>query len=518
MFSDELDISKVSGACYGRRVRSLPVICVLSFVACGTRAPAGTEPVTSDAGADVGTGDGADARFSLCGDGVVGPGEECDDGAANSDAAPNACRSSCALPRCGDGVVDRGEACDGSPGCDALCDVPPRCGDGRIDEGEECDDGGTEDGDGCAATCTVEPSCGDGAIDAGEECDDGGTADGDGCSADCRVESGCGDGRLDPGEECDDGNLLDFDECNADCTLPVCGNGVVEGLEECDDGGDDCTDACRIAACGDGLVQADEECDDGELNGERGSRCHVDCTRALCGDGVEDPSEACDDGDPLSPDCFFCGFRASRASAVNLLVDGRELSMLQPDWFSAPIVGPIGAPGAAVGSPVASSSRSIDLEIGGDVVLVGVETEFAMGPSDHYSFIVYGDAVEPEVLVIREDESLPPDGGVRFRALNLMDESVGRITIADADREFASEVFVFAASRGGGSRDATRPPGPLTVEVIPREDPYLRWRFHVGILEAGADHAIYVGGTIESPFVLRTSTDGEVFHGERLPE
>src|SRR6185436_16742974 len=34
------------------------------------------------------------------------PGEECDDGAANSDTTADACRTNCTLPRCGDGVPD----------------------------------------------------------------------------------------------------------------------------------------------------------------------------------------------------------------------------------------------------------------------------------------------------------------------------------------------------------------------------------------------------------------------------
>lgn len=50
-----------------------------------------------------------------CGDAILTPaaGEECDDGPANSDTEPDACREDCMLPRCGDGVVDAGEACDG---------------------------------------------------------------------------------------------------------------------------------------------------------------------------------------------------------------------------------------------------------------------------------------------------------------------------------------------------------------------------------------------------------------------
>ena len=37
---------------------------------------------------------------------------KCDEGTANSDVLPGACRTTCALPFCGDGVLDAGEACD----------------------------------------------------------------------------------------------------------------------------------------------------------------------------------------------------------------------------------------------------------------------------------------------------------------------------------------------------------------------------------------------------------------------
>src|SRR5512138_941673 len=34
--------------------------------------------------------------------------------------------------------------------------TPPGCGDGVVDPGEECDDGNLASGDGCSATCSVE--------------------------------------------------------------------------------------------------------------------------------------------------------------------------------------------------------------------------------------------------------------------------------------------------------------------------------------------------------------------------
>jgi hypothetical protein len=65
-----------------------------------------------------------------CGDGIISGDEECDDGAANSDNAPDRCRTSCVAPSCGDGVVDldEGEGCE-PPGT-LLCtaDCAPRPG------------------------------------------------------------------------------------------------------------------------------------------------------------------------------------------------------------------------------------------------------------------------------------------------------------------------------------------------------------------------------------------------------
>jgi hypothetical protein len=49
---------------------------------------------------------------SVCGDGRLALGEECDDGAANSDTTPNACRSNCSTSRCGDSIQDVTEQCD----------------------------------------------------------------------------------------------------------------------------------------------------------------------------------------------------------------------------------------------------------------------------------------------------------------------------------------------------------------------------------------------------------------------
>src|SRR5260221_8658517 len=88
-------------------------------------------------------------------------------------------------------------------------DMPTKfvCGNGMLEPGEFCDDGNTKDGDGCSGDCTmVDPNfdcsvegqacvqvviCGDGVLEGAEMCDDFNTVDKDGCSADCStVEDG----------------------------------------------------------------------------------------------------------------------------------------------------------------------------------------------------------------------------------------------------------------------------------------------------------------------------------------
>lgn len=113
-------------------------------------------PDDADATADGGSSD--DGNDSLCGNGVLDASEQCDDGDANSDTTPDACRTDCRMPQCSDGIIDVGM-------------------------GEECDDGGNNanlKADACRTNCLL-PRCGDGGVDTGEACDDGNEAWGDSC-------------------------------------------------------------------------------------------------------------------------------------------------------------------------------------------------------------------------------------------------------------------------------------------------------------------------------------------------
>jgi cysteine-rich repeat protein len=226
---------------------------------------------TSEFGASRGSGDGGEQGdgaetgdgSGVCGDGVLGGGEECD----GEDLGGATCESV-------SGGFEGGLLkCSSSCRFDTSECIPEGCGNGVIDLGEECDDGNDDNTDACLKVCRA-AVCGDGFVWEGtEECDDANDVNTDSCLGDC-TEASCGDGHLWEGvEECDDGNQVSTDGCTNECKLPVCGDGhVFEGVEECDDGNqsntDDCTNDCLSATCGDGHVwEGVEECDGANLGG-----------------------------------------------------------------------------------------------------------------------------------------------------------------------------------------------------------------------------------------------------------
>jgi cysteine-rich repeat protein len=217
-----------------------------------------------------------------CGNGVLDPDEECDDG--NADAC-DGCSATCTLEGCGNHVVE-------------------------ADCGEECDDGNADACDGCSPTCTTE-TCGNGTLECAEACDagvDNGTL-ASGCDATCALvpPPGCGDGTTGAGESCDDGNTAACDGCSSVCQAEACGDDIVECGEECDDGNrdpcDGCSPACTLETCGDGVAQCEEECDDGAGNGAPGGSCDLGCRLGtICGLVTnESPCIACADDTDCDP-------------------------------------------------------------------------------------------------------------------------------------------------------------------------------------------------------------------------
>lgn len=247
------------------------------------------------AGCGAGTNAGASGPDAPgCGNGVVEPGEGCDDGERNDDRRADACRTNCVPAGCGDGVRDAGESCDDGSrngeapdACRADCS-PARCGDGTVDTGEACDDG----------------------VDNSDRAPDA-------CRLDCRAAR-CGDEVIDTGESCDDGARNSDtapNACRTDCLRPVCGDGVTDAGEGCDDGPgngdttpDACRSTCRPAGCGDRVIDTGEGCDDG--NDDPGDGCDR-CTPADLA-----PGRVCRTDGSLG----HCG------------APGREVVCRDPDW------------------------------------------------------------------------------------------------------------------------------------------------------------------------------------------
>jgi cysteine-rich repeat protein len=285
---------------------------------------------------------------AVCGNGIIEPGEQCDDwNTAPGDGSSALC------------VAETGWSCNGQP---SSCS--PVCGDGLVRGGEQCDDGNTASGDGCSSlcatetgwSCTGEPStcslvCGDGLVRGSEECDDGNTANGDGCSASCTTEPGytcagepslCTPIPTDTPTDTPTPTLTPTDTATPTATAtstpslsptptatptPVCGDGVVETGEQCDDGnitaGDGCDETCQRerascctnpnttcnsdAACPGGDTCCLTHCDTGtnppSCDG-LGGLCATDtqcqpagmCCGPVCGNGFAEPGEQCDEG------------------------------------------------------------------------------------------------------------------------------------------------------------------------------------------------------------------------------
>lgn len=187
-----------------------------------------------------------DGCVGVCGDNLIGVGEDCEDGNVVTENCPygtetcSVCGDECvtvtsAGPFCGDGIVQvaDSEICDdgvanGTPGncndtCDAEIPIGEDCGNGVVDDGEVCDDGSTNGSveGGCAANCAgLLVACYD-------------DADGDGFAAEDAAQ------QLIP-TTCPAGTSADTSDCNDD-VADICAASSYPGNDELCDGCDnDC--------------------------------------------------------------------------------------------------------------------------------------------------------------------------------------------------------------------------------------------------------------------------------------
>ena len=263
---------------------------------------------------------------AACGDGVVNPGEECDDGnGEDGDCCSALCAFESAGSLCADNQYCNGEeACDGTGNCQPG--LPIDCGDGIACTDDACDevndvcantpDNGTcDDGQYCngVETCDLisgcEPgipvNCSDGVDCTNDDCDeindtcvytpDGNNCPDDGlfCNGDefCHPQNDCSS----RGDPCLNGTVCDEDAgfCGPP---PSCGDGIVDQGEDCDDGntasGDCCSVDCQFesggSSCSDEQYCNGEETCDGIGNCQPGVA--VDCS-----DGVACTVDACDE-------------------------------------------------------------------------------------------------------------------------------------------------------------------------------------------------------------------------------
>ncbi|HYQ03177.1 MAG TPA: hypothetical protein VER96_31100 [Polyangiaceae bacterium] len=156
------------------------------------------------------------------------------------------------IDACGNGVVDPGETCDQvlDPNCPAGCFI--ECGDGlAVAPIEQCDPGSATNPI-CTETCQLRPLnvCGDGFINGTEACDHSatngdkfpaGTPPGVICSADCRaiinVDSPCGDGIVGGVEECDDWTIGSQSSASPKCSN-TCQKVSTQACVDCENAGD----------------------------------------------------------------------------------------------------------------------------------------------------------------------------------------------------------------------------------------------------------------------------------------
>jgi hypothetical protein len=180
------------------------------------------------------------------------------------------------------------------------CSVASVCGDGVLDAGEQCDDGGTAAGDCCSATCQFESAtttcrAAAGTCDVAETCDGTSAI----CPSDVKHTSVCraAAGECDVAESCDGvTNTCPADDVESANTTCRAATGACDVAESCDGVTDTCpadsvasaTTTCRAAA---GSCDLAETCDGTTTTCPSDQKNTAVCRAAT---GACDVAESCD--------------------------------------------------------------------------------------------------------------------------------------------------------------------------------------------------------------------------------
>jgi hypothetical protein len=231
--------------------------------------PAITDPISGDGFCPPGATPATDSDCpDKCGDGVVEPGETCDEAIlAAGGACPTACPPS---PAACLATVLTGSDCTAACSSTAITDC------------------GASDGC-CPAGCTASAdpdcstTCGDGKVQAGESCDVAIASGAGACPRSC-----------DDGDPCTDDRLLSRGTCQAVCvhlpiTVPAAGDGC------CPPGADFLVDADCHPACGNGVVEPPVETCDPAIPGSCPTSCRpaASCTTVTLRGSADTCSAAC---------------------------------------------------------------------------------------------------------------------------------------------------------------------------------------------------------------------------------